>query len=245
MKRGFDIVLSLVGLLLVSPLLVAVLIAIWAQDFHNPFYISQRVGKNNQPFYLYKLRSMRVGADKTGVDSTSSNDQRITKIGKFIRRLKLDEISQLLNVLLGNMSLVGPRPNVQREVDLYTSAEMKLLSIKPGITDFSSIVFSDEGDILSDKEDPDLSYNQLIRPGKGELGVFYVENNNLLVDIKLIYLTVVAIFSRKIALKGVSSLLNKLDASENLITLSLREKELTPQPPFGALEIVSSRDSAH
>ena len=121
---------------------------------------------------MYKLRTMIINADSTGVDSTSSNDNRITSVGKFIRKFKIDEISQLINVLLGDMSLVGPRPNVLREILMYTDLEKELLTVKPGITDFASIVFSDEGEILSDSDDPDIDYNQLIRPGKGYLGNF-------------------------------------------------------------------------
>ena len=124
---------------------------------------------------MVKIRSMIINADKTGVDSTSSDDMRITSVGKVIRKLKLDELSQLWNVLIGDMSLVGPRPNVKSETDLYTKIEKNLLNVKPGITDFSSIVFSDEGDILSGSDDPDLLYNQLIRPWKSRLSLFYIE----------------------------------------------------------------------
>ena len=121
---------------------------------------------------MIKLRSMIVNAEKSKVDSTSSNDPRITKIGKIIRKLKLDELSQLFNVFIGEMSLVGPRPNVKRETDLYTKVEKNLLSVKPGITDFASIIFSDESEILKNVDDPDISYNQLIRPWKSRLGLF-------------------------------------------------------------------------
>ena len=113
-KRSLDLGISLVGLVILSPLLITTLIIIWAQDFGNPFYISERVGLNGKKFKIYKLRSMILDADKSGVDSTSDNDSRITKVGMFIRKFKLDEVSQLINVLFGNMSLVGPRPNVER-----------------------------------------------------------------------------------------------------------------------------------
>ncbi|VVM17401.1 hypothetical protein BSPWISOXPB_2715 [uncultured Gammaproteobacteria bacterium] len=119
----------------------------WKQDKKSPFYMAPRVGRNNIIFKMVKLRSMVSNADSSGVDSTSANDSRITPIGHKIRKYKLDEITQLWNVLIGDMSLVGPRPNVKNETDLYTSVEEKLLLVKPGITDFSSIVFSDEGDI--------------------------------------------------------------------------------------------------
>ena len=163
MKRLFDIVCSSLGLIVASPVLCPVIFLVWRQDKQSPFYVAPRVGKNGIPFKMVKLRSMIVNADRSGVDSTSVNDQRITKVGHFIRRSKLDELTQLWNVLIGDMSLVGPRPNVRRETDLYTKLEQKLLTVKPGITDFASIVFSDEGDILKDVEDPDIAYNQLIR----------------------------------------------------------------------------------
>ena len=145
-------------------------------------------------FRMVKLRSMVVGAAKTGVDSTGNDDVRITAVGRLIRKYKIDEVMQLWNVLLGDMSLVGPRPNVKAETDLYTKEERVLLSVKPGITDFSSIVFSDEGNILEGQEDPDLAYNQLIRPGKSRLGLFYISKASIALDIRLIWLTAVRLY---------------------------------------------------
>src|SRR5258706_11897139 len=150
-KRLFDVVLSFFGLAAASPVLVPTTIAVWLQDFHSPFYIAPRVGMGGRNFRMVKLRSMVINADRTGVDSTGAADRRITAVGRFIRRYKLDELTQLWNVLLGDMSLVGPRPNVKRETDLYTEVEKGLLAAQPGITDFSSIIFSDEGEILADK----------------------------------------------------------------------------------------------
>lgn len=241
-KRFFDLLLSFLGLSLLMPLLLIVLFIVWVQDFHNPFYVAPRVGINGKTFKMIKVRSMIIGADSTGVDSTKSDDQRITLIGKFIRKFKIDEVSQLLNVLFGSMSLVGPRPNVKRETDLYTDLEKKLLSIKPGITDIASIVFSDEADILMGTEDPDIAYNQLIRPGKGELGVFYIDKRNLLFDIKIILITVISIISRKKALKLIASLVDKYGGSEDLTQLCLRESELVPKPPYGSDKLVTSRE---
>ena len=169
-KRLLDITLSLFGLVIASPILLPVMFLVWKQDRHSPFYVAERMGKKEKPFKMVKMRSMIKNADAQGVDSTSANDMRITPVGHFIRNYKLDELTQLWNVLKGDMSLVGPRPNVKRETDLYTSQEKRLLSVKPGITDFASIVFSDEGEILADKSDPDIAYNQLIRPGKSRLG---------------------------------------------------------------------------
>ena len=153
-KRLMDITAAAAGLLILSPILITVAFIVYLQDFHNPLYIAPRVGKQRKMFNMVKLRSMIVAADKSGVDSTSSDDKRITWIGRFIRKIKLDEITQLWNVLIGDMSLVGPRPNVERDVAIYTEEELHLLDVRPGITDFSSIVFSDEGDILKGSLNP-------------------------------------------------------------------------------------------
>ena len=162
MTRIFNIFLSLLGLMLVSPILLIFILLIYFQDKSSPFYIAPRVGRNKKIFNIIKLRSTTINADKNGVNSTSINDNRITKLGHIIRKYKIDELTQLWNVLSGDMSLVGPRPNVLKDVNLYTNEEIELLTVEPGITDFSSIVFSDEGKILENKENPDLSYNQLI-----------------------------------------------------------------------------------
>ena len=241
MKRIFDFLASFVGLIMFSPLLLFVMFLVWINDFGNPFYTAMRVGKDEKTFKMLKLRSMIVNADKSGVDYTSNNDMRITRIGKFIRKFKMDELSQLINVLLGDMSLVGPRPNVQRETDLYTKSEKKLLLVRPGITDISSIVFSDEGEILSNSKDPDIDYNQLIRPGKGYLGIFYIENQSFLLDIKLIFITLITIFNRNLALKNVLKVLKKYNASESLIKIAERKEKLVPSPPPGSINIVKDR----
>ena len=190
---------------------------------------------------MVKLRSMVVNADKSGVDSTSSNDSRITVIGRIIRKFKLDEITQLWNVFRGDMSLVGPRPNVKRETDLYTNVEKGLLDVKPGITDFSSIVFSDENDILKDSTNPDLDYNQLIRPWKSRLGLLYISNQSVLIDIRLVYLTILAILSREKALKGVCKLLEQIGVPKDVIKVAKRESVLVAFPPPGSDAIVTSR----
>lgn len=242
MKRLFDFFASFLGLLIASPLLLPVMYLVWRQDRHSPFYVAPRVGLNGVSFKMIKLRSMVVNADKSGVDSTGANDRRITPVGQFIRRYKLDELTQLWNVLKGDMSLVGPRPNVQRETDLYTPLERRLLTVKPGITDFSSIVFSDEGDILKDQPDPDIAYNQLIRPGKSLLGLFYIEHRSLLLDIRLCWLTGIAIVSRQMALSKIQVLLQSLGADASLLQLAARQEPLTPQPPPGGTKVVTSRD---
>jgi len=240
-KRTFDIVVSAVGLLLSSPVLLIFMLAVWLQDRHSPFYIAPRVGKNGVLFNMVKMRSMVVNADKSGVDSTAADDPRITKVGNLIRKFKIDELTQLWNVLKGDMSLVGPRPQVQRDVDLYTDEERKLLSVKPGITDFSSIVFADENDILEGKTDPDLSYNQLIRPWKSRLGLFYIKNRSIVVDIILIMLTVLNSVNRKFALSIISLMLRQMDADPKFINVCKRNFDLKPFPPPGTDTIVVER----
>lgn len=242
LKRLFDIVLSSIGLMIASPVLLPVMFLVWRQDGHSPFYIAPRTARGGGTFSMVKLRSMVINADKSGVDSTGSNDRRITPVGHFIRRYKLDELTQLWNVFIGDMSLVGPRPNVKRETDLYTPLERRLLDTKPGITDFSSIVFSDEGDILKDQPDPDIAYNQLIRPGKSLLGLFYIEHRSVWLDLRLMMLTAVAILSRERALAGVGALLRQLGATDDLIEIAARRRPLTPRPPPGGAKIVTSRD---
>lgn len=241
MKRLLDIIASACGLVLLSPVLGIVMFLIWRQDYHSPFYVAPRVGKNGKLFNMVKLRSMIVGAEKTGVDSTSVSDARITPIGHFVREYKLDELTQLWNVLKGDMSLVGPRPNVKRETDLYTEEERNLLSVKPGVTDFASIVFSDENDILKSCDDPDIGYNQLIRPWKSRLGLLYVKHRNFFLDLKIIWLTAVALASRNRALKGVNEILCELAVPEDVIEASKRTYELVPCPPPGSDRIVTCR----
>ena len=238
-KRIFDILMSFFGLLVTSPVLLLAMFLVWKEDKKPPFYIAPRSGRNDTTFKMVKLRSMVVDADKSGVDSTSGNDMRITPIGHKIRKYKLDELIQLWNVLIGDMSLVGPRPNVKTETNLYTDVERGLLSVRPGITDFSSIVFSDEGDILEGRDDP--SYNQLIRPWKSRLGLIYIENQSIFLDIQLIFYTVVAIVSKQKALNWISEQLKRMNIDKNIISISRRNIELYPFPPPGSDEIVSAR----
>lgn len=242
LKPIFDF---LIALILFSMLFIPALyfsIRIFLQDYANPFYIPQRVGKNRKNYSMIKFRSMIANADSNKVDSTSSSDERITSLGHFIRRFKIDEIPNLLNILTFKMSFVGPRPNVIREVSLYTDEEMKILNMRPGITDISSIIFADEGDILEGSLDPDVDYNQLIRPWKSRLAIFYVNNASFILDIKLMLLTLYNFINRKKTLKLISQILKDSGAESNLINISLREKKLVPTPPPGLSSIVTKRD---
>lgn len=236
LKRLVDFLASFCGLVVLSPIIIPVLIAVWLQDFHSPFYIAPRAGLNGRVFRMIKIRSMVINADSSGVDSTSANDNRITSLGRFIRRCKLDEVSQLWNVFTGDMSLVGPRPNVLSAVKGYTNEERRLLEIPPGITDISSIIFADEGEILRNSTDPDGDYDRLIRPWKSRFGLFYRDHQSFILDMTLVMLTVVAIFSRERALQGVQKLLTELGADPDLLRVARRDCPLPMVAPPGAVK---------
>jgi len=241
-KRIVDIVLSAMALLVFAPFILLAAILVWRQDGHWPFYTPWRVGIHDKPFRLFKLRSMIVGADASKVDTTTNADQRITPLGHRIRRYKLDELPQFANVLLGHMSLVGPRPNIDREVNLYTSEERRILTIRPGITDLSSIVFSDLGAILETAEDANIAYNQLVRPWKSRLALFYIDNRTFAMDIRILWLTVVTIISSDRARAGVARLIAAYGAPADLVAMTLREHPLIPTPPPGMDTVVTSRE---
>lgn len=162
-------------------------------DFGPVFYKAPRVGKDGKIFKMFKYRTMVVNADKIGASSTTKSDSRITGVGKYLRKYKLDELPQLINVLIGNMSIVGPRPDVKKFTDMFTEEEKAILSVKPGITDYASIWNSDEGKILEGAEDPDKAYLELIWPDKKGLQLKYVKERSFWVDIKIIFLTLTAI----------------------------------------------------
>ncbi len=242
LKRSFDIIFSLLGLVIASPLLLVAMLFVWLYDRHSPLYIANRVGLSFSMFKMYKVRTMVSGSDKSGVDSTSAVDPRITPIGKWIRGLKVDELAQLINVLKGDMTLVGPRPNVKNEVDLYTSEEKRILTIKPGITDISSIVFSDLADILIGENDANIAYNQLVRPWKSRLALFYIDKRGFFLDMAIIVITFLSVFSRSLALLLVRLVMIILNADSVLINIAARRAELVPSPPPGTTEIVTTRE---
>lgn len=240
MKRLLDVCFSAVVLIFASPVLLLFMLLIWLQDFKSPLYMAPRAGKNGKVFNIIKLRSMVANADKIGATSTTAADSRVTPVGKIIREFKLDEITQFWNVLMGSMSIVGPRPQVLDNVETYTSEERRLLSVRPGITDLASIVFSDEGEILKDSTDPDLDYNQLIRPWKSRLALFCIDHSSLSLDIRIVTLTAMAILDKPKALAGVVALLKKYEADAELIRVSSRTEPLTPSLPPGAQECQSA-----
>ena len=195
MKRIFDIVASGIGLILLSPLFV--ILAIWINcDSIGPvFYKQVRVGRNNMDFQLFKFRSMRVGSDKKGLITVGGHDPRITRSGYYIRKYKLDEFPQLINVFKGDMSLVGPRPEVRKYVDMYTEEQMHVLDVRPGITDLASIRYRNENELLERVNDPDKYYVEVIMPDKLRINLEYVARHSFTFDIRLIFQTFRAIVS--------------------------------------------------
>lgn len=194
MIRLIDIIFSAVGLLLLSPLFLIIYVLIRCESKGGGFYCQQRVGKDGRMFGLYKFRSMRTGSDKKGLITVGGHDSRITRMGYFIRKYKIDELPQLWNVLKGDMSLVGPRPEVKKYVDLYTEEQRRVLSVRPGITDYASIEYVDENEILGKADNPDRVYVEEIMPAKIKLNMRYIENRSLKEYFKIIGLTFINIF---------------------------------------------------
>jgi lipopolysaccharide/colanic/teichoic acid biosynthesis glycosyltransferase len=193
-KRIFDIIVSFIGLLILLPFLLILALAIILDSKGGVFYRQLRVGKNGKPFRIFKFRSMRSGSDKKGLLTVGNADMRITKVGKFIRKYKLDEFAQLINVLTGDMSLVGPRPEVPKYVDMYTTEQKEVLKVKPGITDYASIEYSDENELLAKSENPEKTYIEEIMPAKLALNKKYIENISLKTDIQIIWMTFRKVF---------------------------------------------------
>jgi lipopolysaccharide/colanic/teichoic acid biosynthesis glycosyltransferase len=193
-KRCFDILFSLSGLILLSPVFILLSIIILLDSKGGIFYKQFRVGKNGVDFKLYKFRSMRIGSDVKGLLTIGGRDSRITNSGYFIRKYKLDELPQLINVLIGDMSLVGPRPEVRKYVELYNKEQLKVLTIKPGITDYASIQYSNENDILSQSQDPEKTYIDEVMPDKLKLNLRYINEIGVITDLKIIFKTIKKIF---------------------------------------------------
>lgn len=193
MIRFFDICFSFFGILFLLPLYLLVYLFIRLESSGGGFYTQVRVGKAGKDFFLYKFRSMRVGADKKGLITVGGRDPRITRVGYFIRKYKIDELPQLFNVLLGDMSLVGPRPEVRKYVDLYTAEQRRVLSVRPGITDYASIEYVDENILLGTAVDPDKVYVEQIMPDKIRYNMRYICNRSIVEYFKIILLTFVHI----------------------------------------------------
>ena len=193
-KRLFDIVSSGIGLLCLAP--VFVVMAIWIKiDSRGPvFYRQTRVGRYGRDFRIFKFRSMRVGSDKGRQITVGERDPRITRSGYFIRRYKIDELPQLINVFLGDMSIVGPRPEVRKYVDLYSEEQRKVFQVRPGITDLASIKYRNENELLSQVDDPDTYYIDVIMPDKLAINLEYIRHQSFMGDIKIIFNTLFKIF---------------------------------------------------
>lgn len=189
MKRLFDIIASGLGLIVLSPLFAVIAIWIKADSKGPVFYRQTRVGRNNKDFRLYKFRSMRPDSDKLGLITVGGHDPRVTRSGYYIRKYKLDEFPQLINVFIGDMSLVGPRPEVRKYVDMYTPEQMRVLTVRPGITSLASIRYRNENDFLASAENPDRCYIEQVMPDKLAIDLEYVDRATLWNDIKLIFST--------------------------------------------------------
>ena len=195
LKRSFDLILSFIGLLIIVPILFLITILIKISSSGPVFYKQVRVGKNNKDFKIYKFRTMHVNADKKGFLTVGGRDPRVTSIGYYLRKFKLDELPQLINVFKGDMSFVGPRPEVRQFVNLYTKIQKKVLDVKPGITDLASIEFRNENEILFKEQDPNQYYIDYIMPMKLEINLKYINQRNLLKDFAVIIKTIKVIFN--------------------------------------------------
>ncbi len=193
-KRLFDISFSVIGIIIISPFLIIISIIIIVTSKGGAFYRQTRIGKDSKPFKLLKFRTMRIGSDKQIRITIGSRDSRITGIGYYLRKYKLDELPQLFNVLIGDMSFVGPRPEVSEYVALYNTEQKIVLSVKPGITDFASIVYSGENELLANAENPEELYIKRIMPAKLKLNLRYINEMGLATDVKIILKTIRKIF---------------------------------------------------
>ena len=193
MKRLFDITASGLGLLVLSPLFL--ILAVWIKlDSPGPvFYRQVRVGRDNKDFRLFKFRSMRVGSDKKGLITVGGHDPRVTRSGYYIRKYKLDELPQLINVFIGDMSLVGPRPEVRKYVDLYTPEQLHVLDVRPGITDMASIRYRNENELLEQAADPEQYYRDVVMQDKLRINLEYVAGHSFIKDLKIIFMTFKAV----------------------------------------------------
>lgn len=193
MKRLLDILSSLLVLILLCPLWLVLALLIVCDSRGGVFYRQIRVGKDNKDFYLYKFRTMRPDADKKSLLTVGERDSRVTRVGYFLRKYKLDEFPQLINVLKGDMSIVGPRPEVRKYVDMYTPEQMRVLSVRPGLTDLASIQYVHENELLAASDNPEQTYIDVVMPAKLQLNLQYIDNQSFCGDIKLIFKTFAAI----------------------------------------------------
>jgi lipopolysaccharide/colanic/teichoic acid biosynthesis glycosyltransferase len=193
-KRIFDIFSSLIGLIILSPFLLLISLLVLFSSRGGIFYRQTRVGKNDKNFRLWKFRTMKPDSDKKGLLTVGGRDPRVTRIGYFLRKYKLDELPQLINVLVGEMSVVGPRPEVRKYVDMYSPEQLRVLDVQPGITDYASIEYSNENELLAKSSDPEKTYIEEIMPAKLKLNMKYIEEKSLGTDLKIIFRTIGKVF---------------------------------------------------
>jgi lipopolysaccharide/colanic/teichoic acid biosynthesis glycosyltransferase len=259
-KRAIDVFAALAGLAVLAPALALIALAVWLEDCRSPWYRGKRVARGGGTFRMLKFRTMVPNAFESGVNSTAADDRRVTRTGSWLRRTKLDELPQLINVVRGEMSLVGPRPQIPEEVEMYTGEERRTLTVRPGMTDLASIVFADEARILEGSADPDLLYHQIVRPWKSRLALFYVDRaveaaeqgarstassgrgwfkaGSVDLDLRILALTFTAMIRRERALAGVRLILEQSGVDEMLRRMAGRREALIPYPAPGASEIV-------
>ncbi len=195
LKRFFDLLASIIALIILSPFFILISLIISLTSKGGPFYLQERIGKDSAPFMLLKFRTMKPNSDQKGQITIGERDSRITSIGYFLRKYKLDELPQLINVVFNQMSIVGPRPEVRKYVDLYNEEQQKVLSVKPGLTDLASLEYFEENKILGEAEDPERSYIEEIMPKKLALNLEYIQKKNFLLDLKIILKTFSKIIS--------------------------------------------------
>lgn len=194
-KRAFDLLVATILLIFLAPLFLLFIIIIRVGSNGPAFYLQTRVGLHGKDFKIFKFRTMFTGSDKKGLLTVGGKDQRITPAGVFLRKYKLDELPQLINVFIGDMSLVGPRPEVRKYVDLYKDEQLKVLDVKPGITDYASIEYSNENELLAGADDPEKEYINTIMPAKLKLNLKYIAEKSLITDLKIILRTLAKIIS--------------------------------------------------
>lgn len=234
MRRILDITVSIAGLIVSLPIVMTALLGVWLQDRRNPVYSSWRVGKDGKPFRFHKIRTMVVDAAKSGRHTTSADDPNVTILGRFLRKTKIDELLQFWSIIAGHMSLVGPRPNTPAVTAHYTEQEQGIFRTKPGLTDFSSIVFSDLDSIMAGAKDVNATYDTTIRPWKSRFALLYVAQSSVWLDLQLLGLTALNFVNRPLALRGVVAILKNFGAESDLIEVAARREPPKACMPPGA-----------
>jgi lipopolysaccharide/colanic/teichoic acid biosynthesis glycosyltransferase len=228
--NALDRAVALAALIVTLPLLIAVAAVIWLSDFGPPFYLAVRIGKDGRKFKMLKLRSMVVNSDSREMVFTTADDPRITPLGRWLRATKLDELAQLWNVVRGDMSLVGPRPQPEAEVNYYSEEEWRLLSVRPGLTDIATLIFADESEILRGRLDAEQFYWGTLQLWKKRFALLHLDHRTLRLDMKVILLTIAGLLSRRTTLDGVLSILRDCKASGVLLRVARRNGPVLPYP---------------